>query len=201
MDMSSASVLVSRIRLSSALWCASVLRIDITDQPKAAICARTRGKSVEVSHIVTFSFVPPPVPVRPFTTTRTRHFTSRSIYYHTRVAKSINQSKKPYQTHQKHARSVLPLGLPRRGIDREDDPVDDEHDERPAEHEPHVGVTADKGGLFEFLFRRHRRAPSVCLSVRPSLARRSEVVSTDDGWRMRRKSKCFLKIDLTVHYS
>lgn len=40
MDMSSASVLVSRIRLSSALWCASVLRIDITDQPKAAICAR-----------------------------------------------------------------------------------------------------------------------------------------------------------------
>jgi hypothetical protein len=49
MDMSSASVLVSRTRLSSALWCASVLRIDITDQPKAAICARTRGKSVEVS--------------------------------------------------------------------------------------------------------------------------------------------------------
>jgi len=55
MDMSSASVLVSRRRLSSALWCDSVLRIDITDQKKAAICAR-RNKASRSARAVRQSF-------------------------------------------------------------------------------------------------------------------------------------------------
>ena len=199
MDMSSASVLVSRIRLSSALWCASVLRIDITDQPKAAICARTRGKSVEVSHIVTFSFVPPPVPVRPFTTTRTRHFTSRSIYYHTRVAKSINQKNRT-----KHIKNTLgPYSH-----------LDSPGGASTAKTIPSMmNMTSAQLNMNHTLVLRPTKVdfssssfvvivalrPSVRLSVCPSLARRSEVVSTD-GWRMRRKV-CFLKIDLTVHYS
>ncbi len=55
MDMSSASVLVSRRRLSSALWCDSVLRIDITDQKKAAICAR-RNKASRSARAIRQSF-------------------------------------------------------------------------------------------------------------------------------------------------
>lgn len=178
MDMSSASVLVSRTRLSSALWCASVLRIDITDQPKAAICAEKA--SAQVSQLSLYSFLR-----SRFVRVRTTRYRYRYRRRQTHASPSSSRwgttTKPTYQTHQKHARSVLPLRLPRRGIDREDDPVDDEHGERPAEHEPHVGVTADKGGLFEFLFRRHRARLSVCHA-------RVAVKSRPDPTRSRRVS-------------